>query len=495
MLEEATEEVPHELEAERKRAVARLGQSFAVGDDAAILELQQIAMLVQTDVLERLQSAIDGAGEGSVRTVAALVDAVELARDRTMLALLGLKMRLREMGSGSDGARTGSTTSTTSQLQLGDAPANGNLSDGVNATGGAENGQTTDGLRRPHGTSLISMLRSNTLRSSNAGGDSRQNLLRRSTNNPFSLLSKDRKASNDEGDENASEARARASSQSRVSDETVPFPAFSTSIASSGTSPQLTRSASVLQRGAVVANPRNSGTTVTVPPNPANNYLGFCKGAARLQSGDRLAMHKAKEFPEGRSHRTSYFLTCSNSKCAFATHMDLNTIWDRVWTLNDLGLKIRWAFLAKSHVLQTKVKDQKYRYSCLFCVFAGVDAPVIEGTDAYLRHISQQHRGRAFGDVTLYRTGCINDRIAEDSEEFDVNFFPLTVSEYTERSKRGEDLSDENVIVGRVGDDANAPEATPCDEPWCQDLPDFQYADSFERGMRDYSLTPFQSYS
>ena len=55
----------------------------------------------------------------------------------------------------------------------------------------------------------------------------------------------------------------------------------------------------------------------------------------------------------------------------------------------------------------------------------GGKSGVYHGIDYYLDHIKEEHRGsRNMGDVVLYKTGCIIDRVAEDTEEFDINLWP-----------------------------------------------------------------------
>jgi hypothetical protein len=167
-----------------------------------------------------------------------------------------------------------------------------------------------------------------------------------------------------------------------------------------------------------------------VVASPANDYLGFCKGAWLLQSGDQKAMKKTKDFDFGRSSSTIYSLTCSASKCQFATEIELSVIgtWTKVWrTKENIGIAYRWAFLAKSHVRQSaKVSAHQQMYKCIFCTSLGLNAPTMQGTDLYFDHIAQEHRGSALNPVVLFRAGCVDDRICTDKDEFDVNLYPRT---------------------------------------------------------------------
>jgi hypothetical protein len=166
-------------------------------------------------------------------------------------------------------------------------------------------------------------------------------------------------------------------------------------------------------------------------PNPGNDHLGFCKGACQLQNGDRKAMKKVKEY---NNLRTSvYWLRCSASKCDFATEIDVSLIW--TWTKvlrlkESHGIAYRWSFLGKSHVRQTKVQPHQAMYKCLFCVFLGLHAPVIQGTDLYFDHIAQKHRGSSISQVVLYKTNCVTDRVCTDEEDFDINLYPLISAEH-----------------------------------------------------------------
>ena len=210
-------------------------------------------------------------------------------------------------------------------------------------------------------------------------------------------------------------------------------------------------------------------------PTPENDYLGFCKSAWRLQNGDQKAMQKFKEFNDGWSQSNVYFLSCTNSKCAFAGRIPLDRIWDKVWTVEAKGIKFRWSFLAKSHVTQSKVKDHQYAYQCMICVFQGQPSPVYFGTDTYLDHV-QQHRSQPLGEVVLYRAKCIADRTADDNDQFDLNLFPLSEQEDASR-RQSTVLSDD--LMGLDGTGKNSTEAQDsmfgANEPWNEGLSDFHY--------------------
>jgi len=226
----------------------------------------------------------------------------------------------------------------------------------------------------------------------------------------------------------------------------------------------------------------HSSTTIPTP-TPENDYLGFCKSAWKLQNGDHKAMQRCREFNDGWSHATVYYLACAHSKCAFAGHIDVSKIWAKVWNVAAKGIKFRWSFLAKSHVPQQKVKDHQYAYKCMFCVFTGDPSPVYFGTDTLLDHV-QGHRGQQMGDVILYKAKCVADRVAGDEEEFDVNLFPVSGGGGRDRQadrKKSEVLSDE-LLSGPAKRSTDAQDSmfTP-NEPWNEGLSDFHWDGGLER--------------
>lgn len=76
--------------------------------------------------------------------------------------------------------------------------------------------------------------------------------------------------------------------------------------------------------------------------------------------------------------------------------------------------------------------SRRYQYLCLFCVFLGYKSKGMF-EDEYLDHISQEHRGFVMNSVVLYKTCCISDHVCADSESYDINLFPLTAEEQTNR--------------------------------------------------------------
>lgn len=158
-------------------------------------------------------------------------------------------------------------------------------------------------------------------------------------------------------------------------------------------------------------------------PTSQNNYLGLCRGGTDFARGDEKAFTEEVEWAFGKVP----FLLCSY--CAFSCKVSRSKIWETRY-----GVRFRWAFLAKSHVLQTKVKQELHTYKCVFCAYSGIDSPAVQGEDAFLEHIAS-HRGVEYAGAMLERTRCVNDRYAHDDEDWDINLFPLNGSPHIERVK------------------------------------------------------------
>ena len=170
------------------------------------------------------------------------------------------------------------------------------------------------------------------------------------------------------------------------------------------------------------------GSIAAPHPGPENDYLGFCKGAYKLQCGLKDdATTEYRDYTYSAQSKVR-FLRCT--QCKFEGHFDPDTIWNTVWTFKELGIAARWSFLAKSHVKQrttpdrTSAKQCKFSYKCMFCAFSGHEAPVFLGPKSYLEHISQCHRGGTMSDLVMYNTGCVTDRVCQSDDQFDINIFP-----------------------------------------------------------------------
>jgi len=145
-----------------------------------------------------------------------------------------------------------------------------------------------------------------------------------------------------------------------------------------------------------------------------------------MQDKGKETMKEAKDWTQS-SVSSLRFLECAD--CKFQGHHDLQTIWTMV-RISGPSMRIRWSFLAKSHVRQKEMlrrveaKADMFRYQCIFCAFTRVPPEFFHGPQKLMDHIHWLHSGQDLDDVVLYKAGCVNDRICADDEEFDINIYP-----------------------------------------------------------------------
>lgn len=244
-------------------------------------------------------------------------------------------------------------------------------------------------------------------------------------------------------------------------------------------------------------------STAVPTPNPSNDYLGFCKSASRLQNSDRKALTKTREVEPWSRHPSSsanalHFLSCVTKSCAFRssfTHTDTEMIWNKLLPERK-GVRARWKFLAKSHVPLRRAGSQS-SYQCLFCVFQQGKSAVFHGADLYLEHIASEHRGTVLGDVILYKTGCVNDRVcSEDDLHWDINLYPISGTSpragiaatpglsSNVGTEYGMPFNPEDYTSGgwraRM-DDTKYDSVLGANEPWNEGLSDFHYRGELDR--------------
>lgn len=528
LLEESIDQAPEEIEREKKRGVARFGRAFEEGDHIAVIALQQITIQLQGSLLEKLRHA---AFDDEATDFTNLVDAADIGRDRTIGTLLELRQRLLQAAPIAEVATPQLELSMASQTAVRmkelsaptkdlpvrarehSAPApprpyriwtreysNSREASGEEDAGSGPDDNDQHQQRKRHSSLLGILIRHH--RSHSGSHESAPKTVEQAcplSSSPASIpiqLPKRCDAS-----EPPTEVQRRQEGPSFIYEEweddpgkiwgklpdeqrrdtvaSIAVPPDGGPVSPVGSALAMTRSTS--NNAPSFSHSTYNGSTAIPTPTPENEYLSFCKSAVRLQNGDRKAMTKCKEFNDGWSQSSVYFLGCASSKCAFAGHIALDKIWDKVWPDEAKGLKFRWSFLAKSHVSQQKVKDHQYIYQCVFCVFLGEKSPVFAGTDTYLAHV-QEHRGHMMNEVILYKTKCIADRIAEDEEEYDINLWPLSTKEQVDRRKSNV-LADE--LMGPIGPWKRINDAQDsmfsANEPWNEGLSDFHWSGDMER--------------
>lgn len=535
LLEESIDQAPEEIEREKNRGIQRFGKRFEDGDHLAVIALQQVTIQLQSTLLEKLRNAVSSDdNEGS--EFMDLVDAADLGRDRAITCLLELRQRLlvaqsvgnsgeqqlqvprqqRERSTSNPRLASPTELPIRSSHESSLSPASvihhrtwtRQYSTARDASGeeesvsGAEDGRSQQERvnRKRHGS-----LRDFFTRHHRAHSGSQEQIpklveeaVRHSSTSPASVPfqppptcdASDQSPNKEgipkfnsslEGEDNTSKIWGGLSEDRRNTVTSIQGASNDNSkYVPSSSGAMLVRSLSNTPSLVPSSYTHNASTSIPTP-TPENDYLGFCKSAWKLQNGDRAkAFTKCKEFNDGWSQSNVYFLACA-AKCAFAGHIPIDKIWTKTWTYEAKGIKLRWAFLAKSHVQQHKVKDHQYAFQCMFCVFLGEMSPVYHGTDVLLSHIAEVHRGQGMGDVILYKTKCIADHVADDEEEFDINLFPLSAREQATR-KRSEILSDDLLAPwnpSKNSTDAN--DSVIASEPWNEGLSDFHWGGEMER--------------
>ena len=170
-----------------------------------------------------------------------------------------------------------------------------------------------------------------------------------------------------------------------------------------------------------------SGTHISVNPRDllpgeANKYAGFCKGAWRLQIGDKKKAMVERQRQGGLYSAANYW-QCS--KCKFEGRL---VILDRrrkgydTRVMMSEGVQFRWEFLFKSHFESKDTLPDPLRatFGCIFCCAEGRGTPTFGGIQAFVAHL-QEHRDRLPRGEVLYRMNCLVGRRAGQDEDFDVN--------------------------------------------------------------------------
>lgn len=179
-------------------------------------------------------------------------------------------------------------------------------------------------------------------------------------------------------------------------------------------------------RGASV--PISSTNPKLFLPSEANKFGGFCKGAWRLQIGDRRKAMDDRQRPGGTFNRVAYW-QCT--RCEFEGRMAQDMKGQKSTDSRVVqadGIQYRWEFLFKCHVPQ---KDRgsplASSYGCVFCCAEGRGTPIFGGIPSFMSHI-QEHRERPPSGEILYRMNCVIGRQASLDEEFDITL-PARIAE------------------------------------------------------------------
>ncbi|KAK4991129.1 hypothetical protein LTR50_002059 [Elasticomyces elasticus] len=155
-------------------------------------------------------------------------------------------------------------------------------------------------------------------------------------------------------------------------------------------------------------------------PHKENNYWGFCRGAwdcrESLSSGLEIHLQPVGitgTLPHWQCKRCQFRSTALRSR---------TTPPDPRIHVAECGIRYRWAFLARSHVRckNAVAGPGEYAYGCVFCSSEARETGVYGNVETLLAHVGVRHGGR-MTDKMLEQTRCIEGRVAEAAEEWDVN--------------------------------------------------------------------------
>lgn len=176
----------------------------------------------------------------------------------------------------------------------------------------------------------------------------------------------------------------------------------------------------------VLSRPQTNQSALIGSRNP---YGGYCKGGYKMQVGLDKESVKLRSQSVSMTGESNYW-ACASSKCAFEGPACKN---GKKWTFDDTvrvshAVQYRWTLLAKCHVSVSRVKNGQYDYQCVFCGVQPSSDNVYRGEQAFIEHISQQHRGQQQPDPSTSisdKICCIYGRVALEEESFDVNLTPV----------------------------------------------------------------------
>ncbi|KAL8734795.1 MAG: hypothetical protein Q9181_003039 [Wetmoreana brouardii] len=428
LLEESLAKGPQAVEDAKANGIERFGSRY--GDKIAVDSLKDILINLQASLIRHLRQAQE---DDNMTDFTTLVDASDIGRIKTVTVLNELYLRMT-MAATVGQTPVGNLASFTapqmaSQTSPPLQPSERNLVQAGNDIATSPKHQDTLSTKSPeHQTTRQttpkpsffdrvrrkfsakeSGSRRNSARSSSTGSENEakpHGNLHRKTLSPSPMLSP--QAAIDEENPWAAESSRQATSIR------APGPDTSMSRAS-------TLVASFRQRPSTVSSASSAPHERML--SPFLLYGGFCKGAYKMQVHDKEAM-KLRNQSVAKTGE-AYYWACCSSKCAFEGPARRDGDWAYDDAVREThGVRYRWSFLAKAHVALSKVKNGKYDYGCVFCIYVGIECPVFHGIKEFLEHIGT-HRGKSIADTMLERIKCVKDRVADVDEDFDINLLPV----------------------------------------------------------------------
>ncbi|KAI4101619.1 MAG: hypothetical protein L6R37_004852 [Teloschistes peruensis] len=454
LLEESLARGPRTIEEAKENGIERFGSRYVAGDKIALDSLKDILIDLQGSLIKHLLQAQE---DDNMTDFGTLVDASDIGRIKTVTVLNDLYMRV-------------AMNTPTAQTRFGDAGAfAGTLAAGHNdhmapmalPSDAAKllpypppsDFNTTSNNRMPapdvqetlQATSANLQVATRTSpkagffdrfrrKSSSEDSSSKNDKSRTSSIRSGAIRPKDGSTSRENHHHGSFSSTTMTSPQASI-DEDNPWIAESSSVVAAArdrAARDRTPDESMSRATTLVPSVRHRPSTVSSTSSSSHERMlspyelngGFCKGAYKLQVHEKEAM-KLRNQSTAKTGE-SYYWACCSSKCAFegpARREGKNWRYDD--TIREChGIRYRWSFLAKAHVTLSKVKNAKYDYGCVFCIYDGFQCPAFHGINQFLEHIGS-HRGKSIAETMLQRISCVNGRLADPDEDFDVNLLPI----------------------------------------------------------------------
>lgn len=176
-------------------------------------------------------------------------------------------------------------------------------------------------------------------------------------------------------------------------------------------------------------------------PTSFRSSHSFCQGAIELSESPHDGFSAVEPLPlewfpspdDGRPTSDVRILQCKHCGfCGNQLQVDYNgPEFDTESILSKTGIKYRWLFLAKSHVMTGRRFLRWYKnsyldreYCCIFCSTQGTPMEKFRGAETLMDHIWKSHRHMELPSQATAKVVCIMGREADANERFDINIPP-----------------------------------------------------------------------
>ncbi|KAL8721019.1 MAG: hypothetical protein Q9225_002224 [Loekoesia sp. 1 TL-2023] len=439
LLEESLARGPKAVEEAKENGLERFGPRYAAGDQLCVENLKTILIDLQGSLLKHLWQAQE---DDNMTDFTTLVDASDFGRIRTVTVLNELYMRM-------------AMSATSAPNPFGD------MGSFTNPSVAAQHGQTVYKALLPAPTTPGASLSSGHIvqpnirqQESPENGEMYGHQIISQTTPKMGFFDRFRRKSSAEDDKtgkcNGRSSHVRSNSEAtpqsnchhrKVSQSPIVSPPASIDEdnpwategkGQEGSVRELRPDRSVSRATTLVPNFQQQPSTMSsASAKPTKRMLspyelhgGFCKGAYKLQVHEKEAM-KLRNQSTAKTGE-NYYWACCSSKCAFeGPARKVGKTWTFDGTVRECyGVRYRWSFLAKAHVALARVKDGKHDYGCVFCIYDGFECPAYHGIQEFMEHVGT-HRGKSIADTMLQRIKCVNSKVANHDDDFDINLTPL----------------------------------------------------------------------